>query len=91
MLIQCPNCGDRDVSEFSYVGDATVKRPTSETASPADWQSFVYSRTNPRGPHTELWQHRGGCRLVLEVTRNTLTHEILVARTTGKHNTGSGK
>jgi heterotetrameric sarcosine oxidase delta subunit len=91
MLIQCPNCGARDVSEFTYLGDATVKRPTSDTASRQDWQDFVYSRKNPRGPHLELWQHSGGCRLVFEVKRDTLTHEIHETRVAGSDKTRSTK
>ncbi|MEH6727656.1 MAG: sarcosine oxidase subunit delta [Hyphomicrobiales bacterium] len=90
MLIQCPTCGERDLSEFSYVGDATVKRPKPPEARPEEWQSFVYLRQNPRGPHSELWQHNGGCRLILEVTRNTLTHEILGTRVAGPQRAGSG-
>ena len=27
MRIPCPLCGDRDLSEFAYLGDATLTRP----------------------------------------------------------------
>jgi len=90
MLIPCPNCGDRDVSEYSYLGDATVKRPNPEKATAGDWQNFVYNRKNPRGPHQEYWQHNGGCRMILEITRDTLNHEILGAKAAGPRRSGSG-
>jgi heterotetrameric sarcosine oxidase delta subunit len=31
---------------------------------------------NTAGEHDEIWQHAGGCRAHLRVTRNTLTHKI---------------
>lgn len=91
MLIPCPHCGDRDLSEYSYLGDATMKRPISDNTQVEEWQKFVYNRLNPRGSHQEHWQHSGGCRLIVEVTRDTLTHEILLAKAAGPHNAGSGK
>ena len=75
LLIECPWCGSRDHIEFTYSGDATVRRPAPE-AGQAAFADYVYLRDNPRGPHRELWHHTGGCRRFLEVERNTLTHEI---------------
>ena len=28
-LIRCPNCGERDLSEFAYGGEAHIARPTA--------------------------------------------------------------
>jgi sarcosine oxidase subunit delta len=78
MRIQCPFCGERDLSEFSYLGDAAFKRPDPD-ASQAEFYAAVYLRDNPAGPHEELWYHASGCRSWLRVTRNTRTHEILGA------------
>ena len=75
LLIQCPSCGARDQVEFTYAGDATVRRPAPEAGEVA-FVEYVYLRDNPRGPHHELWQHTGGCRRFIVVARNTLTHEI---------------
>jgi methylglutamate dehydrogenase subunit B len=76
MRIQCPFCGERDLSEFSYLGDAAFRRPEPD-ASQAVFYEAVYLRDNPAGPHEELWYHASGCRSWLRVTRNTRTHEIL--------------
>ena len=87
MLINCVCCGPRDVSEYTYCGDATVVRPPLEpgsvaataagTAATADaWFAAVYQRRNPKGLHLELWQHGAGCRAFLRVARDTATHEI---------------
>lgn len=73
--IDCPFCGTRDHTEFSYEGDATVEYPALD-ASQDDWFDAVFLRENPRGPHTEYWRHIYGCGSFLEVQRDTRTHEI---------------
>jgi sarcosine oxidase subunit delta len=75
IIIPCPFCGDRDHSEFSYGGDATVEYPALD-ASADEWHDAVYLRSNPRGAHTEYWHHVAGCRSWLVVERDTLTHVI---------------
>ena len=77
MRITCPVCGTRDLPEFTYEGDASVVRPAHGASTPEDWLAYIFDRENPRGPHREYWQHTGGCRAWLAVTRNTLTHEVL--------------
>jgi heterotetrameric sarcosine oxidase delta subunit len=79
LIIHCPHCGPRDHTEFSYGGDATVRRP-SDGATLEAWTDFVYLRDNPRGAHEELWQHVQGCRAWVVVTRDTLTHSISATR-----------
>jgi sarcosine oxidase subunit delta len=77
MRIACPHCGERSLDEFLYSGDATVRRP--DFASPKAMDEFVaytFERTNPPGPHRELWYHAAGCHAWLVVTRNVATHEI---------------
>lgn len=81
MRIPCPFCGERDASEFSYLGDANVTRPDPGAPDAiAATVDAVYLRTNPAGEHEELWYHGSGCRMWVRVRRNTLTHEILGAR-----------
>jgi methylglutamate dehydrogenase subunit B len=78
MRIQCPFCGERDLREFRYLGDASYRRPESqEKYSTTQFSESVYLRDNPAGPHDELWYHTFGCRSWLRVTRDTRTHEIL--------------
>jgi heterotetrameric sarcosine oxidase delta subunit len=78
--IPCPFCGERDLTEFAYFGDAGYVRP-----DPADidagrrFVQALYLRDNPAGPHQELWYHSSGCRTWLRVTRDTRTHEISAA------------
>ncbi len=76
MLITCPYCGPRDLSEFSYQGDGNRTRPDPASTDQAEWNDYVYDRVNVAGDHNEIWQHAGGCRAHLTVVRNTLTHKI---------------
>jgi sarcosine oxidase subunit delta len=80
MRIPCPFCGARDLREFSYLGDASVRRPNPEAADALErFVDYVYIRDNRAGPHREYWYHRSGCQSWLVVTRDTCTHEILGA------------
>ncbi|MBI1775435.1 MAG: sarcosine oxidase subunit delta [Proteobacteria bacterium] len=77
ILIRCPHCGERDQTEFSYIGDGTLTRPPDDPAVPLErWYDYVYLRDNPRGAHSELWQHGQGCRAFVLVRRDTVTHAI---------------
>lgn len=81
MRIECPFCGERDVAEFTYLGDAAFRRPPPEAPDPARrFFDAVYLRENPAGAHRELWYHGSGCHSWLQVTRDTRTHEILAVR-----------
>ena len=62
MRIPCPYCGERDVREFSYLGDANVVRPKTDDA--AAFHAYVNLRDNPAGAHREFWYHASGCRCV---------------------------
>jgi sarcosine oxidase subunit delta len=78
MRIPCPYCGERDLIEFSYLGDATLTRPDADAADAAEqFHDYVHLRDNPAGPHREHWYHAQGCRLWLTITRDTRTHDIL--------------
>lgn len=89
MRIQCPYCGERDASEFSYLGDAKPVRPDAPPKDPpleldsdeatalrAKFHDYVYLRENVAGFMKENWYHGGGCRSWLTVERHTVTHEI---------------
>ena len=77
MLIKCPHCGTRPVEEFTFLGDATVQRPTSiEPSAFEQWYDYVYLRDNRRGRFDEYVHHSGGCRAWLVVSRDTETHEV---------------
>lgn len=77
MRIPCPFCGERDVGEFAYLGDATSRRPDSNVPDVMrEFVEAIYLRDNAAGPQRELWYHAFGCRSWVEVVRDTRTHHI---------------
>lgn len=76
LRIDCPFCGKRDYDEFSYEGDASVVYPAIDNKDQEAWYKAVFLRKNPKGPHKEYWYHGQGCRMFLEVERDTVTHVI---------------
>ncbi len=92
LLIECPHCGPRAQIEFTYGGDASVKRPDDpDKLDDRAWFDHVYFRDNPRGRHVEWWQHSAGCRAWIQVERDTLTHEVFESAPADSKSTGSGK
>ena len=77
MRIPCPYCGERDLSEFTYGGDASKARPAHGSKGAKTWGDYVFTFENPKGPHVEFWQHTLGCRQWFKLKRNTATNEIL--------------
>ena len=77
--IDCPFCGPRDASDYSYGGEAHIARPdNSENLSDEEWADFVFMRGNVKGAFAERWVHTAGCRRFFNVIRDTATDEILV-------------
>jgi len=77
--INCPFCGERDHSEFTYGGDASIEYPALD-APMEDWHDAIYLRENIRGMQAETWHHVNGCRMWLVVERDTMSHEIKSVR-----------
>lgn len=78
MRLTCPHCGERDLREFTYKGDALALLRPSEEAEPESWVEYVHNRDNPAGLTRELWYH-GPCGTWLVAERDTVTH--VTART----------
>ena len=76
LRIECPYCGERDYAEFVYGGDASRKTPDLADSDINRWTEYVMFRDNPRGMHSEYWQHQSGCRQWVRVVRDTVSHVI---------------
>ncbi|MEZ5778344.1 MAG: sarcosine oxidase subunit delta [Paracoccaceae bacterium] len=88
MRINCPLCGDRDRREFTYYGDAVYADRPAENAAPEVWDGYLHLRDNPAGETRDLWYHEMGCSAWIEVTRNTVTHEVLSERLVAERGEG---
>ena len=76
ILLTCPNCGARNVSEFRNGGE-TNKRPDVNTTTSDAWADYLYMRSNPNGVIREWWYHRAGCGCWFIAERHTKTHDII--------------
>ncbi|MCZ4353325.1 sarcosine oxidase subunit delta [Roseovarius aestuarii] len=77
MRIKCPNCGERDRREFTYLGDAVLLARPKADADMDAWDDYIHNRDNPEGTTRDLWYHESGCAAWLVVTRDTRTHAVL--------------
>ena len=89
MRIPCPLCGPRDRREFYYLGDAVYADRPAGDAGPEAWDAYLYLRDNPAGETRDLWFHEIGCSTWIEVTRNTVTHEVLATRPVANRDHGA--
>jgi sarcosine oxidase subunit delta len=90
MRITCPLCGTRDQREFYYYGAADYLSRPAEDAGDAAWDDYLHLRDNPAGVTKDLWYHETGCSAWIEVTRNTVTHEILASRLVADRGSSGG-
>ncbi|PRY64868.1 sarcosine oxidase subunit delta [Vreelandella songnenensis] len=77
--IFCPYCQEhREEEEFHARGQAHLMRPADpDNTSDEEWGDYLFFRNNPRGIHHEMWVHSVGCRKFFNITRNTVTYDIL--------------
>jgi len=77
LYIQCPWCGWRDESEFTYGGEAHIERPEDPDAlTDAEWADYLFMRSNTLGLFRERWVHAAGCRRWFNAIRDTETYEF---------------
>ncbi len=74
ILLPCPNCGERNVSEFRFGGEVAV-RPLEAESSPVAWADYLYMRNNVLGVQREWWYH-SACGSWFIAERHTKTQEI---------------
>ena len=73
--LPCPNCGPRDVNEFRFQGEVTLRPGANPTLR--QLTDYVYFRDNVAGVQREWWYHRVGCGLWFLAERDTRTNEVL--------------
>ncbi len=76
-LLPCPTCGPRDVNEYVYAGEVTV-RPRHDP-SLRELSAYVHFRRNVAGVQREWWFHRFGCEQWFQAERDTRTNAVLAS------------
>ena len=75
--IQCPWCGWRNQTEFSYGGEADRSYPqNSMEMDDEQWKDYLFIPQNPKGIFHEQWNHAHGCRRWFNVVRDTASNDI---------------
>ena len=82
LLINCPHCGPRGQSEFTY--ERTLDAIVPLDMLPEQAMQVLFERANPRGIDDELWRHSHGCRQFMTLRRHRVTHEIVAVTPWGK-------
>jgi sarcosine oxidase subunit delta len=73
-VLTCPNCGPREVADFSFGGELNP-RPSS-SPSVRELGEYNYFRDNVAGVQREWWFHRSGCGAWFFAERDTRTNEV---------------
>jgi heterotetrameric sarcosine oxidase delta subunit len=73
-LLTCPNCGVREVTDFGFGGEVSV-RPASRPDR-RELNTYNYFRRNVAGVQREWWFHRSGCRVWFLAERDTRTNQV---------------
>ena len=78
ILIHCPYCDEqRPELEFAYAGEAHIARPADpSTLTDAEWERFLFIRSNARGRHHERWRHIHGCARFFNAVRDTVSDKF---------------
>ena len=85
LLIPCPWCGPRPENEFRNGGQAGIVRPRDPASvDDATWAAYLYLRDNPKGRHTERWQHMHGCNRFFNCVRDTVSDRIAATSKPGE-------
>ena len=76
LVLTCPYCGiTAEETEFHAGGEAHLKR-FGPGSSDAEFESYLFTRKNPKGVHFERWRHANGCGKWFHVARCTTTLEV---------------
>jgi heterotetrameric sarcosine oxidase delta subunit len=75
-VLTCPNCGPREVTDFSFGGEVNPRPRT--TPSARELGAYNYFRDNVAGVQREWWFHRSGCGEWFLAERDTRTNDVLL-------------
>jgi sarcosine oxidase subunit delta len=77
LILECPNCGRRNASEFRFGGEYNPRPRNPMEASEEEWVEYLYLRDNTMGIQKEWWYHNSGCGLWFLAERHTRTSEVV--------------
>lgn len=76
LILNCPYCGVMaDETELHAGGEAHIKR-FGPDSSDQEFETYLFTRKNPKGVHFERWRHINGCGKWFHAARCTMTLEV---------------
>lgn len=76
LILTCHYCGvAAEETELAAGGEAHLKR-FGPDSSDADFESYLFTRRNPKGVNFERWRHANGCGKWFHAARCTMTLEV---------------
>ena len=76
LVLNCPNCGRRNVSEFRFGGEYRPRPRKPLAPGEEEWAHYLYMRANVWGLQKEWWFHNAGCGSWFVAERHTRTNEV---------------
>jgi sarcosine oxidase subunit delta len=76
VILECPNCGPRNVQEFRYGGEYNPRPEAPLEVAETEWVDYVFMRQNKLGVQKEWWYHRSGCGSWFLAERHTKTNAV---------------
>jgi sarcosine oxidase subunit delta len=77
ILLECPNCGRRNVQEFRYGGEYNPRPKAPMDAPDTKWVDYIFMRGNKSGIQKEWWFHRAGCGYWFLAERHTKSNRVI--------------
>ena len=77
VLLDCPNCGARNVTEYRYGGEYNPRPAKPLETNDADWSDYVFMKKNKLGVQVEWWYHSSGCSTWFLAERHTKSNEVI--------------
>ena len=86
LLIHCPYCDETlPEVEFAHAGEAHIARPELPSAqTDAEWETYLFIRSNPKGLHCERWRHLHGCGRFFNAVRDTVSDRFVTTYKAGE-------
>lgn len=77
VIMKCPYCGARNISEFRYGGEYSPRPPKPLDATDKEWADYIYMKANQVGVQKEWWHHADGCGAWFLAERHTKTNQVI--------------